>query len=85
MLDGLAQARSFSIKYRDNINTVCNVSRHTRYQMHTLIRLIRCDLLFEQLSGYMPSKCLHEMRRLKDEYRFPKHPTFQKNPREEFV
>ena len=63
MLDGLAQARSFSIKYRDNINTVCNVSRHTRYQMHTLIRLIRCDLLFEQLSGYMPSKCLHEMRR----------------------
>ena len=39
----------------------------------------------EQLCGYMPSKCLHEMRRLKDEYRFPKHPTFQKNPREEFV
>lgn len=47
----------------------------------------------EQLSGYMSSKYLHmspvsigtEMRRLKDEYRFPKHPTFQKNPGEEFV
>ncbi len=26
-----------------------------------------------------------ETRRLKDEYRFHKHPTFQKNPGEEFV